>query len=210
MMRQIQTSKKSTKSFCQIAVEDVCSMCRPKTTPSPWYRAQFGSISVQNIFCVNTLRWTTLESTITLQSQIGSRLSGQQPMSLIQHQSGDKVMAFIFWDALRILFIDYLEKDKNDTGLSPRHCYKSSATTAKLNKLHYKLLSTFSPPVTDLKNTHRKDIWFERGLFWDQTIFQERYRNIREALEWLHRSWRGLYWWIKLNLSEKFCFHFIR
>lgn len=32
---------------------------------------------------------------------------------------------------------------------------------------------------------------------------KETYRNIREALEWLHRSWRKLCWWIKLNFCQK-------
>ena len=55
-------------------------------------------------------------STTSLQSQIGSQLSEQQQVKAIQsdqtQRSAAKVLAFIFWDAQAILFIDYLEKGR--------------------------------------------------------------------------------------------------
>ena len=67
-------------------------------------------------FCVNMWQWMKHGSITSLQSQIGSQLSGQQQVKAVlrpnTQTSAGKVLASVFWDAQGILFIDYLEKEE--------------------------------------------------------------------------------------------------
>lgn len=129
-------------------------------------------------------------------------------------------MASVFWDARKILFIDYLEKGQTIT--SDRYmtqlarlkekivkkrlhmkkkkaifhqdnapCHKSLATMDKLHGSHTR------------ENARRKEIWLE----WRWIVLQERCRNVIETLEWFYRSWRKLCSWIKLNFAKKLLFY---
>ena len=109
-------------------------------------------------------------STTSLWCQIGSQLSGQQQVKVIQTRpkmqiSAGKVLASVFWDVQGILFIDFLEKGRTinseyyialfvrleeeiakNIGHKWRRKsvlsprHKSIATRAKLHELHFELL----------------------------------------------------------------------
>ena len=113
-------------------------------------------------------------STISLQTQIGSHLSGQQQVKALQSDQRLKFSA-VFWDAQDILFIDYIEKGRTfnrkyyiallvclnkkiahkRTQMNKKKvlfhqdnapCHKSIAMMAKPRELHLELLS--HPPYS--------------------------------------------------------------